>query len=70
MSQALKAKKLAALSIISVLMTASMEALQKILYIWYLILFLNNLDIYVLLDSESEVNTMTLIYVAKSGFVT
>lgn len=50
-------------------MTASLEALQKISYIWYLIQFLNNLEIYTLLDFGSKVNIMTSIYEAKLGFI-
>lgn len=50
-------------------MTASMKTLQRVPCIQYLVQFLNNTEVYALLDFESEVNAITPIYTAKQGLI-
>lgn len=72
MSQVPKAKKLATISITSVLITASTKflPLQQILCIEYSVQFGNNLEVQALIDFRNEVNVMTSANVAKLGLVT
>ena len=75
MLQALKKshdKKLVAVSTISILMTASSEALQRVSCISYPVQFEGSQagEIRALIDSGSEVNAMTPAFAAKLGFST
>lgn len=53
----------------STLVTASLGAsiglLEHVSYIWYLVQFQESQSIRALIDSQSEINAMTLAYVAK-----
>ncbi len=51
-------------------MTASLETLQCIPYIWYLVQIQGSPNVKALIDSGSEVNAMTPTYVAELGFTT
>lgn len=62
-----QAKKLAAASVTSMLMTISLEALKHISCIWYLVQFQGRQNIKALLDSGSKVNTITPVYRIKLG---
>ena len=63
--------------VISMLMTTNLEAcikmaLQRILYIWYLVQFQQSQanKVWALINFDSEVNAMTRTYTAKLGLTT
>lgn len=62
-------KKLAAVLVISTLMTATPDALQSVPWIWYFIQFQAQ-QIKALINSGSKVNTMTPTFANKLGLLT
>lgn len=48
--------------------TAELKTLQRILYIFYLVQSSQKLEVWVFINSDSKINTMTSVYKKDLGF--